>query len=222
LSSLLTFHLEQFETVKKPVVIDEETTQVLSSFNVDEFVELMKVELCASMSMSSLLNLRIRGVQYMNEMVTMAVQKEKNDNSPGHSTSTYKSYYGRKAEPATNFITPEWFINYFASSPMIPLCLGDTETLEACGLQDTHTEVLKRSEGLLTFLSEYGGLNEKHIQMLWHFVIPSSPSPRRTGSSASPCSPASLRARTSTFSETSTSECKATSDTRSPCTRWSL
>ena len=37
-------------------------------------------------------------------------------------------------------------------------------------MEDTHSEVLKRMEGILMFLSKYGGIKEEHVQLLWKYI----------------------------------------------------
>lgn len=83
-------------------------------FNVHEFVESTKVHLCSTMILSPLLALRIRGCQYMQELMEMTSRREVRERASSSSqrantTTVTSAYYSRKKkESVAKWLTPPW------------------------------------------------------------------------------------------------------------------
>jgi ubiquitin C-terminal hydrolase len=137
-------------------------------FDVDVLsTEKYQLQFCKVLMTSRYLNLRIRGLAILNDLLAEIQKKETNKKS-GINYYTYS--YSRQAtpDPTVQWLTSQWTCKWIIENAIIELILGDESVLKRCGLQDTHDELLKRSLQTLVFVSNRGQLQEDHIMLLWH------------------------------------------------------
>lgn len=133
-------------------------------FPLYETIEKFKLHYCLVQLSSPLLNLRLRGVNLLTDIIEAVRRREA-------SKKGYASYYlnyGTKAsEPACHWLTSAYLTQWLQHSDVLGLLFGDTHVMQRYNLKDTHDEILRRSGDVLVYLAERNVLSQNHLETLW-------------------------------------------------------
>jgi ubiquitin C-terminal hydrolase len=127
------------------------------------------------------LNFRIRGLHLINELAEMALRKESKRATGGAALGGGQWYGNADGNTSGNQNVTKWlrldfFLGWVVRERVLEVVLGLPEALGTHpGLGDTHFELVRRVELLLTLLADNGLLNTDHLDALWWAASPLHP-----------------------------------------------
>lgn len=138
---------------------------VSEGFETMQLVQALKLLRCPY------LNLRIRGISQINDLIAQTKRKEARKYSMGYGGSNFHAFRGhsaqRKAEPQTKWLYMDFLADWVARQEVVEVVLGDSEVMKKHGLEETHYELVKRSDQVLVVVAQKKLLRPNHIESLW-------------------------------------------------------
>lgn len=138
---------------------------VLKDYPIAERAETLQLQVGKRLLICPYLSMRIKGMSILDEVVEMAKRRDTPRTYSGYTYST------RKPLPVTKWITTTWLADWLAQEDVLDVALGEPAALRRYQLDDTHVELVKRTEDLLYFLARYGKLSARHLELLWAAAV---------------------------------------------------
>lgn len=145
---------------------------VITPDTVSERFEKMQLAQALKLLRCPYLNLRIRGIGEINELIAQTKRREgRKYPMGGFSGSNFHAFRGhsaqRKTEPQTKWLYMDYLADWVARQEVVEVVLGDLEVMKKHGLDETHYELVKRSDQVLLLVAEKKLLRPNHIESLW-------------------------------------------------------
>ena len=130
------------------------------------------------------LSLRIKGMTQIKDLIKLVCRRDRRHGtrssgaSTAHAADRDRTYAGLAQSAALGlddqtsneelqWLTEPKLAQWLASERVIEIVLGDPDVLSEYDVDETHPEILRRSDDMLVHCAEHGQLSAAHLDLLW-------------------------------------------------------